>query len=162
MKSYKLGRTKEERQKTFEEIVNLYKNENLSLNDIGKRYNVSKQAISLFLNKKGFVPYKEVDMKNLHYKKIFETSLTEEKIKDFERRIYNSKCLSTQYRIKNKKLKQSIYEIFACIIRANKENKITDTIWYNKFMTLYDFMAYVLEINGDQNEIEAQIMKRIK
>ena len=54
-------------------------------------------------------------------------------------------------------LRRSITKIFACLIKANRTNKIVDTIWVNRITTLWDYIALTLGIEGDQTQIEEQI-----
>ena len=120
MNQYSLGKTKEERYNKFKEIVNLYNNENLSLADIGRRYGVSKQAISKFLLNRGFVPSKETDIRNKHFKNLSINTCLEEKLKDLEKREYNSRCLARQYRIQNTKLRN--------ILNSNRSERLNRAI----------------------------------
>lgn len=57
----------------------------------------------------------------------------------------------------NDKLRKRIITIFTCLIRANRANKIGDTLWVDKITTLWDYIAQTLEIEGDQNQIEEQV-----
>ena len=54
-------------------------------------------------------------------------------------------------------LRRSITKIFACLIEANRTNKIVDTLWVDDIMTLWDYIAQTLGIEGDQNQIEEQV-----
>ena len=54
-------------------------------------------------------------------------------------------------------LRRSITKIFACLIKANRTNKIVDTIWVDRITTLWDYIARTLGIEGDQTQIEEQI-----
>lgn len=83
---YKLGRTKAERQEVFENIVDIYTNKNLSLEDIAQQYEVSKQAISQFLIKRGFAPRKECDIQKKQNIKKVQDELIKEKINYYKRR----------------------------------------------------------------------------
>lgn len=56
--NYKLGITKQERHIIFKQIIEYYEN-NMSLEEIGNIYGVSRQAISLKLTKNGYYPAKE-------------------------------------------------------------------------------------------------------
>ena len=57
-------------------------------------------------------------------------------------------------------LRRSVLEIFACLIKANK-NEIVDTIWFDDITTLWDYMALTLGIEGDQTQVEKQILQKI-
>lgn len=59
-----------------------------------------------------------------------------------------------------KELRRSILKIFACLIKANKD-KIIDTLWVDNVTTLWDYMALTLGVEGDQTQIEEQIMQEI-
>ena len=59
------------------------------------------------------------------------------------------------------KLRRSITKIFACLIKANRTNKIVDTLWVDNIMTLWDYIAQTLGIEGDQVQIEKQILQKI-
>ena len=58
-------------------------------------------------------------------------------------------------------LKGSITKIFACLIKANRTNKIVDTLWVDRITTLWDYIALTLGIEGDQTQIEEQILQKI-
>ena len=58
-------------------------------------------------------------------------------------------------------LRRSITKIFACLIKANRTNKIVNTIWVDRITTLWDYIALTLGIEGDQTQIEEQILKEI-
>lgn len=58
------------------------------------------------------------------------------------------------------KLRRSILKIFACLIKANKD-KIIDTLWVDNVTTLWDYMASILGVEGDQTQIEEQILQKI-
>ena len=56
-------------------------------------------------------------------------------------------------------LRRSITKIFACLIKANRIGKIVDTLWVNDIITLWDYIAQTLGIEGDQTQIEEQILQ---
>ena len=56
-------------------------------------------------------------------------------------------------------LRRSITKIFACLIKANRTNKIVDTLWVDDITTLWDYIALTLGIEGDQTQIEEQILQ---
>lgn len=56
--------------------------------------------------------------------------------------------------------KQAIEKIFFCLIKENRKGTIKDTIWLNSYTTLWDYIAQILDIKGDQNEIENQIIQK--
>ena len=58
-------------------------------------------------------------------------------------------------------LRRSITKIFACLIKANRTNKIVDTLWVDDIITLWDYIALILGIEGDQTQIEEQILQKI-
>ena len=58
-------------------------------------------------------------------------------------------------------LRRSITKIFTCLIKANKTNKIVDTIWVDRITTLWDYIALTLGIEGDQTQVEEQILQEI-
>ena len=57
-------------------------------------------------------------------------------------------------------LRRSITKIFACLIKANRA-KIIDTLWVDDITTLWDYIALTLGIEGDQTQIEEQILQKI-
>lgn len=72
-------------------------------------------------------------------------------------------CIS-KYKTKEQEceeLRRSITEIFACLIKANRTNKIVDTLWVDNITTLWDYIAQTLGIEGDQTQIEKQILQKI-
>lgn len=83
---FKLGRTKAERQEVFENIVDIYTNKGLSLEDIAKEYDVTKQAISDFLIRRGFAPRKECDIQKKQNIKKVQDELIQEKINYYKKR----------------------------------------------------------------------------
>ena len=66
-----------------------------------------------------------------------------------------------QLKAENEKLIRKITEIFACLIKANRSGIITDTIWIGTMTTLWDDIAQTLGIEGDQVQIEEQILQKI-
>lgn len=132
---YKLGRTKAERQEVFENIVDIYTNKNLSLEDIAQQYEVSKQAISQFLIKRGFAPRKEEDIKKKHYLKKVEDELIKEKINYFKKRRNNHSWIEFTLNNKVRELEKKVEELefklkniqVACIIAKEIGiDKVTD------------------------------------
>ena len=66
-----------------------------------------------------------------------------------------------QLKAKNEELIRRITKIFACLIKANRTNKIVDTLWVDNITTLWDYIAQTLGIEGDQVQIEEQILQKI-
>ena len=66
-----------------------------------------------------------------------------------------------QLKAENKELIRRITKIFACLIKANRTNKIVDTLWVDNITTLWDYIAQTLGIEGDQVQIEEQILQKI-
>ena len=64
-----------------------------------------------------------------------------------------------QLKAENEELRRSITKIFACLIKANRTNKIVDTLWVDNITTLWDYIALTLGIEGDQTQIEEQILQ---
>lgn len=60
-----------------------------------------------------------------------------------------------------KGLIKRISKIFACLIKANRTNKIVDTLCVDNITTLWDYIAQTLGIEGDQVQIEKQILQKI-
>ena len=56
-------------------------------------------------------------------------------------------------------LKRSITKIFACLIKANRSKIIIDTLWVDGITTLWDYIALTLGIEGDQTQVEEQILQ---
>ena len=65
-----------------------------------------------------------------------------------------------QLKAENEELRRSITKIFACLIKANRTNKIVDTLWVDDITTLWDYIALTLGIEGDQTQIEEQILQK--
>ena len=76
------------------------------------------------------------------------------------KRLWYKKQLD-QLKAENEELRRSITKIFACLIKANRTNKIVDTIWVDRITTLWDYIARTLGIEGDQTQIEEQILQKI-
>ena len=66
-----------------------------------------------------------------------------------------------QLKVENKELRNKITEIFACLIKSNRVGVITDTLWVDDIMTLWDYIAQTLGMEGDQTQIEEQILQLI-
>ena len=66
-----------------------------------------------------------------------------------------------QLKTENEELIRRITKIFACLIKANRTNKIVDTLWIDNITTLWDYIALTLGIEGDQVQIEEQILQKI-
>ena len=66
-----------------------------------------------------------------------------------------------QLKTENDELIRRITKIFACLIKANRTNKIVDTLWVDNITTLWDYIALTLGIEGDQVQIEEQILQKI-
>ena len=66
-----------------------------------------------------------------------------------------------ELKAENEELIRRITKIFACLIKANRTNKIVDTLWVDNITTLWDYIAQTLGIEGDQVQIEEQILQKI-
>ena len=66
-----------------------------------------------------------------------------------------------ELKAENEELIRKITKIFACLIKANRTNKIVDTLWVDNITTLWDYIAQTLGIEGDQVQIEEQILQKI-
>ena len=66
-----------------------------------------------------------------------------------------------QLKAENEELIRRITKIFACLINANRTNKIVDTLWVDNITTLCDYIAQTLGIECDQVHIEEQILQKI-
>ena len=66
-----------------------------------------------------------------------------------------------ELKTENEELIRRITKIFACLIKANRTNKIVDTLWVDNITTLWDYIALTLGIEGDQVQIEKQILQKI-
>ena len=131
----KLGNTSEERQKNFEEMVYLYNEKNYSLVDIAKKYGATKQAVSLFLIKRGFTPDKEKDIKYKHFREISKNTILEEKIKMYAQDKKTQQVEKTIAQTKAKKYKNALKEIReiaehpkGCCIICDRLDKILQKI----------------------------------
>ena len=66
-----------------------------------------------------------------------------------------------ELKAENEELIRRITKIFACLIKANRTNKIVDTLWVDNITTLWDYIALTLGAEGDQVQIEKQILQKI-
>ena len=66
-----------------------------------------------------------------------------------------------ELKAENDELIRRITKIFACLIKANRTNKVVDTLWVDNITTLWDYIAQTLGIEGDQVHIEEQILQKI-
>ena len=73
----------------------------------------------------------------------------------------NDPCEICTHKAENEELIRRITKIFACLIKANRTNKIVDTLWVDNITTLWDYIAQTLGIEGDQVQIEEQILQKI-
>lgn len=71
----------------------------------------------------------------------------------------NSHCEICKYKQTLEEIKRKIIKIFACLIKANRANKILDTLWIDDITTLWDYIALTLGIDGDQTQIEEQVLQ---
>lgn len=125
---YKLGRTKAERQAIFENIVDIYTNKGLSLEDIAKEYDVTKQAISLFLRKRGFYPNREEDLKKIHIKNKINDEAIKAKLSFYNRRRNSQSWEKYTLEKKVEELEKKLRDIQVLCIVAKEIgiDKITD------------------------------------
>lgn len=125
---FKLGRTKAERQEVFENIVDIYTNKGLSLEDIAKEYDVTKQAISDFLKRRGFCPRKEEDIKRKKYKRIVEDEIIKEKLEYYKKRRNNHSWIEFTLNNKVRELENKLTDIKTiCDMAVDIGlNKVTD------------------------------------
>ena len=121
----KLGNTSEERQANFEKIIYLYNEKNLSLEDIAKKFNASKQAINQFLVKRGFVPKKEKDIKNKQFRAKTKNTIFEAKLEQMAREKKTQQVEKTMAQTKAKKYKNALKEIKEIINEFAKEDILT-------------------------------------
>lgn len=113
----KLGNTSEERQANFEKIIYLYNEKNLSLEDIAKKFNASKQAINQFLVKRGFVPEKEKDIKNKQFRAKAKNTIFEAKLEQMARERKTQQVEKTIAQTRAKKYKGALKEKKGLIIK---------------------------------------------
>lgn len=155
-------------------ILELHKSK--SFVEIAKMYGVTQNAIRYWVKKYNFKPLKQKDQI-----KILEEILKakeqecEQKDKDIK---YLTKCLDNSFKTQqdselywerekkklkaeNEELRRRITKIFACLIKANRTGNITDTLWVGTITTLWDYIALTLGIEGDQTQIEEQILQKI-
>lgn len=144
-KAWKFGKTSVEREKAFEDIKYLYEEKQYSLDDIGKRYNASKQAVNQFLAKRGYIPCHEKDINKTRIRKKLEGSLLEEKYKCYEKR-YN------------------YYRVQTCIYKkkANQRKEIIIRIIdnFNNFLKDKDFLAFSLMMKSILKDLEDMESKK--
>ena len=78
-----------------------------------------------------------------------------------KRNVFTLQQQLDQLKAENEELRRSMTKIFACLIKANRTNKIVDTLWVDSITTLWDYIALTLGIEGDQTQIEEQILQKI-
>ena len=66
-----------------------------------------------------------------------------------------------ELKAENEELIKRITKIFACLIKANRTNKIVDTLWVDNITKLWDYIVLTLGIEGDQVQIEELIVQNI-
>ena len=106
---------------------------------------------------------KQLERKEENYQKLLSKSnkyihnLVDENVQD----ISNLARQLDQLKAENEELRRSITKIFTCLIKANNRGKIIDTLWVDRITTLWDYIALTLGIEGDQTQIEEQILQKI-
>ena len=106
---------------------------------------------------------KQLERKEENYQKLLNKSnkyihnLVDENVQD----ISNLARQLDQLKAENEELIRRITKIFACLIKANRTNKIVDTLWVDNITTLWDYVAQTLGIEGAQVQIEEQILQKI-
>lgn len=112
-----------------------------------------------------FKPCKDVDVKYCYYKQLKREEQECEELKNTITNLENIRdkfsAKLDQLKAKNEELIRRITKIFACLIKANRTNKIVDTLWVDNITTLWDYIAQTLGIEGDQVQIEEQILQKI-
>ena len=68
---------------------------------------------------------------------------------------------NSKLKTENEELIRRITKIFTCLIKVNRTNKIVDTLWVDNITTLWDYIALTLGTEGDQVQIEKQILQKI-
>ena len=68
---------------------------------------------------------------------------------------------NSKLKAENEELIRRITKIFACLINANRIDKIVDTLLVDDITTLWDYIALTLGIEGDQTQVEEQILQKI-
>lgn len=108
-------------------------------------------------------------IKDLHYElahlKIGDTNIPLLFGKSFEEiaKILSQYGKFKQSEARIKELEESIKTIFSTLIIANHKDvgTIQDTIWVDKFTTLWDYIGIVLDMNNEQfEEFEKQALQR--
>ena len=102
---------------------------------------------------------------NCHYKQLKakeqECEELKEKVKKYGEINEQETKDYAELKAENKELIRRITKIFACLIKANRTNKIVDTLWVDNITTLWDYVAQTLGIEGAQVQIEEQILQKI-
>lgn len=116
---------------------------------------------------------KDYEMKDCYYKQLkrkdeeneeltADTVYLRDRVGKLEQAILRRNKQLDNLKAENEELKRNITEIFACLIKANRSGIITDTIWVGTITTLWDYIAQTLGIEGDQIQIEKQILQKAR
>lgn len=104
------------------------------------------------------------DEPNCYYKQLQREKQNSQEAIDTSIREFNRaeelKTLLKRKEQECEELRRRITKIFACLIKANR-NEITDTLWVDDITTLWDYIALTLGIEGDQAQIEEQVLQKI-
>ena len=109
-----------------------------------------KSLIKAIREQNEYIQAKEQECEELKEKVKKYGEINEQETKDY-----------AELKAENEELIRRITKIFACLIKANRTNKIVDTLWVDNITTLWDYIALTLGIEGDQVQIEEQILQKI-
>ena len=102
---------------------------------------------------------------NCYYKQLQREKQNSQEARDIAIKEFNRaeelKTLLKRKEQECEELRRSITKIFTCLIKANNRSKIIDTLWVDRITTLWDYIALTLGIEGDQTQIEEQILQKI-
>lgn len=144
-RNYKFGKTSIEREKAFENIKYLFEEKKYSLDDIGKMYDASKQAVNQFLVNRGYIPSEQKYISRARFRKKLEGTFLEEKFKSLEKR-YNSYRFQTSF---YKKQARQRKEIIVRIINN-----------FNNFLKDQDLLAFSLMMKSILKDFENMESKK--
>lgn len=164
--THKVALTRDEKRKRNEEILRLNVEEGMTLEAIGKQFNLTKQRISDILREMGHIPLTGNKIKAMDQNK--NKSILAKKSVD----TYNNKLeeLGSEVRIAKQKL--SIYKYYAARqfteLRCELMQCILDNWEHNKPLSQYKGLAKTLRAglshlinNGDESSLEYQMLKGI-
>ncbi len=128
-----------------------------------EKYEYIKSISTISYAKQVFEQLDQLEAANEKLKNKYHKATAKMTIKEIDQSNYIKQLEKTLNRIRTERdnYKQALQEIFKCLIMADRADKLTtDTLWIDNSTTLWDYIAQTLGLEGDQLEIEEQILQK--